>query len=411
MSQSIVELREASKLKPNDPRYHLELGTALLKNGDLGSAQEALRTAIRLKPDYSIAILNLGIALANKGDQNGAVAAFREAIKRDAKNASAHHALGRARLNEGDLNDAIDHLRQASQLMPDNAGMHSDLGNALLAAGDLNGAIDQFRDAVRKKPDDAAAHAQLGNVLRMSGNLEDALKELKESVRINPGEPAFHCQLGLALRSQALFSEAKKEYQRGHQLGMTNPRWAQPSGRWVSECESLVELAPKLPAFLKGDLQPASALEQTRLGLLCLFKHVDAASARFFKQAFTADPGLAKDIDSQDRYNAACAAVLAGTGQSLEQPPLDDAVQSQWRSQALNWLKADLGALSERLESNPRAMRSFVLSTLRHWRVDSDLLWVRDSKALAKLSVAERSAWSDLWKQVDQLLSRATAVN
>ena len=42
------------------------------------------------------------------------------------------------------------------------------------------------------------------------------------------------------------------------------------------------------------------------------------------------------------RYNAACAAALAASGQGKDDPPPDDAAKAKLRQQARDWLKAEL---------------------------------------------------------------------
>ena len=66
-----------------------------------------------------------------------------------------------------------------------------------------------------------------------------------------------------------------------------------------------------------------------------------------------AQPKLADDVQVQNRYNAACAATLAACGQGKDDPPLDDAVKTRWRKQAIDWLTADLTAWSKILDSGP----------------------------------------------------------
>ena len=45
---------------------------------------------------------------------------------------------------------------------------------------------------------------------------------------------------------------------------------------------------------------------------------LNCAAARFYEEAFAAQPKLADDLGAAHRYNAACAAALAGCGQSKD---------------------------------------------------------------------------------------------
>ena len=144
---------------------------------------------------------------------------------------------------------------------------------------------------------------------------------------------------------------------------------------------------------------------------MCYDKKLHGASARFWAEAFQAEPNLAHDTKVQNRYNAACAAALAGTGQGKDDPPLDDGKKAQWRKQAIDWLKADLAAWSKVLEGcSPQARRS-IAQTLQHWKADTDLAGLRDAAALAKLPDDEQKACRALWAELDALLAKAQGTN
>ena len=119
---------------------------------------------------------------------------------------------------------------------------------------------------------------------------------------------------------------------------------------------------------------------------MCYMKRVHGASARFWSEAFRFEPKLADDMNVQNRYNAACAAALAGSGQGKDDPPLDDAKKAHWRKQAIDWLKADLAARSKILATGPPQAKQLVTQTLQHWKADTDLAGLRDADAMAKLS-------------------------
>jgi len=112
-------------------------------------------------------------------------------------------------------------------------------------------------------------------------------------------------------------------------------------------------------------------------------------------------------MQTPNRYNPACAAALAGSGQGKDDPPLDEPTKARWRRQAIGWLKADLAAWSKVLEKGPPAARQSVSQTLQHWKADADLAGLRDAAALAKLPESEQKACRALWADVDALLKKA----
>jgi len=208
-------------------------------------------------------------------------------------------------------------------------------------------------------------------------------------------------------RRQGRFAEALIELKRGHELGSKNPNWRYPSAEWVREAERLVELDRKLPAVLAGKLKPADAPETLGFAEICHEKNLHGASARFWADAFQAQPKLAEDVQAQNRYNAACAAALADSGQGKDDPPLDDAAKARWRKQALDWLKADLAAWSKVVQGGSPQARQAISQTLQHWKAETDLASLRDAAALAKRPEHEQKACRALWADVDALLAKS----
>jgi hypothetical protein len=136
-------------------------------------------------------------------------------------------------------------------------------------------------------------------------------------------------------------------------------------------------------------------------------KRLHAAAARFYADAFAAEPRLADDLRFQHRYNAACAAALASCGQGKDTAKLEDKERTRLRRQAVDWLRADLTRGAMRLESGQPADRAEVQKSLRHWQGDPDLAGLRDQPAVARLPAEEQKACRKLWPEVEALLAKA----
>jgi hypothetical protein len=177
----------------------------------------------------------------------------------------------------------------------------------------------------------------------------------------------------------------------------------------VADAEHQLALSKRLPAILQGKDKPRDNPERLTLArMACDQKHFVAA-ARLWSEALESDPKLGDDRQTQHRYNAACAAVLAAAGQGKDEQPPDISARVQLHAHALDWLKAELAAWSNLLVSGPPTARPFIMGTLRHWKVDADLASMRDQATLAGLPAAERKAWQELWSDMDTLLKRAEA--
>jgi hypothetical protein len=134
-----------------------------------------------------------------------------------------------------------------------------------------------------------------------------------------------------------------------------------------------------------------------------------AAAARFYADAFGADPELADDLRTGHRYNGACYAALAAAGQGADAPKSDDPGRARLRGQALGWLRADLALRRKQAGSAKAGDRAAAAAALRHWQEDTDLAGVRGKEALAALPATERAEWDRLWTDVADLLRRLDA--
>ncbi len=407
VNEAIAEYREALRLKPDYTLAHSNLGSALIDQGKLSEGITECREALRLKPDLVEAHTNLGAALIDQGKLSEGITECREAIRLTPGLAEAHCNLGGALNQQGKPEEAIAECREALRLNPGHAEAHVRLGHAFALQGKLDKAFAEWREALRLEPDCADAHNNLGFALHQQGKLEEAIAEWREAVRLRPDRPDAHNNLGLVLRQQGRFTEALAELRRAHELSSTNPNRPNRLAERVRETERLVELDSKLPATLSGQAKPSDALETLGFAQLCYKKKLHGASARFWAEAFQAQPKLAEDMKVQNRYNAACAAALAGSGAGKDDPKLGDAAKARWRKQALDWLKADLAAWSKILESGPPQARPAIAQTLQHWKADTDLNGLRDAAALAKLPEDEQKACRALWAGVDALLAKS----
>jgi serine/threonine-protein kinase len=410
LDEAIGYYRAALARRPDNAPAHNDLGNALMDKGDVAAAIAAYRKAIALDRKFAPAHYNLGYALKEKGDVAGAVAEYQKAVALAPQYAPAHSNLGLALQAQGDVAGAVAAYQKAVALDPKDAKAHGGLGNAFKAQGDVAGAVAAYQKAVALDPKYAPAHYNLGLALKEKEDLAGAVAAYRKAIALDPRLAEAHCNLGLALLAQGRLRESLASLRRGHALGSRRPGWRNPSALWVKRAERLVELDQQLPAFLKGERQPRNAAEALTLAGLCQppFRQRYAAAVRFYHDAFTAEPKLAEILRAGRRYNAACAAALAGCGQGKDAASLDAKERSRLRRQALAWLQADLTAWRNLLEKAPKQVPSSVGQMLQHWQTDSDLAGVRDQGALAKLPEAERREWAKHWGDVAALLDKAS---
>src|SRR5262249_39612527 len=103
---------------------------------------------------------------------------------------------------------------------------------------------------------------------------------------------------------------------------------------------------------------------------------------------------------SGHRYQAACAAALAGCGRGEDAAQLDDQERERLRSLARRWLRDELTLWTRQLANN----RPILEKMLRRWQCDQDLAAVREPEPLAKLPPVEQQAWRQFWADVTRAL-------
>lgn len=82
-AEATNEATRAVELDGASPIYHVVLGNALSKSGQLKAAIEQYQAAIKLKPDYENALYNLGRVQLEAGNANDAKFTLSEALKYD----------------------------------------------------------------------------------------------------------------------------------------------------------------------------------------------------------------------------------------------------------------------------------------------------------------------------------------
>jgi serine/threonine-protein kinase len=381
------------------------------------------------KPAESEAEFRKGLAILQKlADDNPAVTDFRGRL------ADCYNNLGVALTNTGKPAEGEAQYRQALAIRqklagdnPDVAGFrsrvatsHLNLGGMLVRANRLAEAEVESRNAFAIVQKLAGEHPEsheyahiLGGALQTLAEvdlgakrfsearerLREALVSQKKALAAYPKNPEYRqwmamhlAALAKAARGVGREEEAVEAERELADLAASDPRVA--------------ALDARLAAILKGEALKDAA-ERLALALRAYETQRYATATRLWAGALEADPKLAADREAQHRYNAACAAALAGCGKGKDDSPRDDTSKGTLRRQALDWLSAELAAWSTILESSPVQARPVVASTLKHWKKDTDLAGIRDDAELSKLPEEERAACRQLWRDVDRLLTES----
>jgi serine/threonine-protein kinase len=405
-AEAEAAFRRAIALQPDFAEAYVNLGLALLDQGKPGEAEAACRKAIDLKPDLAEAYLNLGIALRSQQRYGEAHTAFRKLIALKPDDAEAYYNLGYALSGLRRPGEAEAAFRRAVALRPDYAEAYYNLGNSLRGQGKPGEAEAAYRRAIALQPDFARAYINLGIALLAQGKPSEAEAAFRKAIDLQPGFAEGYFNLGNVLMQQTKFPDAVAALKKATELLPEGSPLQQQARQRLHRCERFATLDARLPTILKGTEKPADADEQIDFARLCFLKKFYATAARLYDEAFAMKPELVEEPRTGYRYDAACAAALAGCGRGGDGAELSDAEREHWRVQARRWLRADLDTWAKKPESGLAADRAKVRETLTWWRQDPDLAGLRDPGELNKLPADERKEYSALWAEVTAVLAR-----
>jgi tetratricopeptide (TPR) repeat protein len=194
---------EGTRLGPNNPEAHYNLGLSYAKLGQYGKAIAEFATAVRLRPNFVFAQHNLGLALCEKGAWEQGVQHFQLALQLQPNYALAHNSLGRAYLQRGDYELAADHFRQTIEIMPDFAMAHDNLGIVCCLVGKYDEAASFFMRAIKLDAKEGQYYYDLGHALSELGQHATAMGAYQRALELNSRLPGHYNRVAFKLAASA----------------------------------------------------------------------------------------------------------------------------------------------------------------------------------------------------------------
>jgi tetratricopeptide (TPR) repeat protein len=181
----------------------LQLAGQLLDRRRYPEATRLLRQVVTDYPNSATGWMLLGWALLDQGQLPAAAEALDAALKLDDTQPRAWLYRGAVHFARKERSEAIACFRKAADLKPSYLQAHFNLGTCLKEEGDEPGAIAAFQNAVRAEPLSAPAHANLGALLVKTGRPQAALEHLEQAVALNPDDTASRKLLDEARTNQS----------------------------------------------------------------------------------------------------------------------------------------------------------------------------------------------------------------
>jgi serine/threonine-protein kinase len=451
-AKAIEYYRRAVRIDPHYARGHTNLGNILNDTGRMDEAIAFYRRALEADPNYAWAHLALANTLRDAHRMDEALEHFRRHHALDPTNPYVEDLLRADRVRQGRGEEVRLEWKKALEADPPGHGAWFGYAELCLFLGHEEEYRRARQDLLRRfgasRDPYVAERTARASLLRPAAGEElqsaAALAERAVAAKATTPRsvyPYFLFAEGLAEYRQGRFDSAistmrkaggamgpcprlvtamarygkgqKEEARKTLAVEISRSDWSMAAARsrdhWIwhvlrREAEALI--FPDTAAFLEGRHQPHDNVERLALLGVCRFKNLNCASARLYAEALAADPKLVDDPYVSHRYNAACAAALAGCGLGEDAGTLSEAERGQLRTQARQWLADELAAVDKRTPGASAAQRARLQRTLRHWQANVDLAVLREPSALDKLPPAERQEWRVLWADVAVVLAR-----
>jgi serine/threonine-protein kinase len=404
--QALTAYRRAIELSPKSAAIRVRLVEALASAGYWKDAEAECRRALEIDPTNYLAPFRLAGILSSHGRLDDAIRMCRTAAETASNSAAVYYLLGTMYVRAGRHEDAVTAFRKVNELKAINLLADKYLAKELTTLGRGQEAIDVLEAATARQPIGFEFPIELGKIYRSHGQAGKAAEVFQTVAKRYPILPEAWEGLAAALLDQGHFAEALKATKRLLALPAKDAQ-RRAQLRQLQLCEMLLAIADDLPAILAGKEQPANAVTLRALAEWCLkHKQLTATAAGFYAAAFAAQPALADDLEAGDRFDAACAAALAGCEVGADVAALSGEMRAALRQQAHGWLTADFNAWAARHGLGRPGDRTGAATALRCWQWNQDLAGVRDEQALARLPTDERQAWETLWAKVATLAAR-----
>lgn len=141
------------------------LGAIRIEQRDNGRALPHLQAYTRLQPENPLAHYNLGVAYSGLGRDTDAIGAFEQAVRLEPRNLQAHNNLGVLWQRQGRLDEAAREFKASARLEPSSVQAQYNLGAVLNELQRYDEAVPPLESALLLQPDLTPALQQLAVAL------------------------------------------------------------------------------------------------------------------------------------------------------------------------------------------------------------------------------------------------------
>lgn len=204
LEKAIKRYHKQSRLQPNSPKIHTDLGNLYARQGKWQYAIACYRKAISINSKYATAHLNLARTLLRVSKQKEFIKEMQIALALEPTAGSAmdRFYLGNALADQGQANQAISFYYKAIVLDPNFSQSYHRLSEILGQQGKYREAMEFLKQGIEYNPQDAESFYFLGQQLELVSNWEGAVKIYSRVLQIEPKFPGASQKLNRALANK-----------------------------------------------------------------------------------------------------------------------------------------------------------------------------------------------------------------
>ncbi|MFG1204224.1 tetratricopeptide repeat protein [Xanthobacter aminoxidans] len=188
LSTAFREYEAAQRLNAERPEARSNLGSFLLRRGDVAGAEAQFRAGLKLQPDLPALAVNLADLYRMTGREREAQDILQRAIKANPDAAAPMHALALGFIRQKRYAEALDELRRAYELAPGNARYAYVYAVALQSLGRAQDSAAVSVEALARTPYDFDLLALVLNEALRSGDVDRAREAASKLSLLRPDD-------------------------------------------------------------------------------------------------------------------------------------------------------------------------------------------------------------------------------
>jgi len=313
LAEAEQQLKNLSKLEPNDARVFNLLGTIRAQEGNLDGAEALFLRASRLDHNLLGVHMNLAYLYMLKHEPDKTAFELLQVLRIDPGNADGTYKLASLRLRQGKPDAAIELVTKFSEKNSLTAPLLLVLGDAYLKQGDVNNAEKQYRNALTVQTTSAEALLGLAQIGLLRQNDAAAFEFLNQAGELVADSPDLSYKYAVVALNAGLWDKALTAIKRAIELKGEEPAYHLLMGVvWIRKGDPQ-EAEVSFRSFLK--LRPADPQGQLYLGYILLKQKKSAEARQWIEQSLKKDPERAEayyylGLIAQDDNEDEPAAVL-----------------------------------------------------------------------------------------------------